>query len=73
MSRTCDLTNKRPQKGNNVSHAKNRTRRTFDVNLQSKRFWSDKYKKMIKMKVTTRAMKTIDKYGLDKARELYDI
>ena len=73
MSRTCDLTNKRPQKGNNVSHAKNRTRRTFDINLQSKKFWSDKDQKMIKMKVTTRAMKTIDKYGLDKARELYGI
>ena len=73
MSRTCELTKKRPQKGNNVSHAKNRTRRTFDINLQTKKFWSDKENKMIKLKVSTHAMRTIDKYGLDKARDLFNL
>ena len=73
MSRICQLTKKRPQKGNNVSHAKNRTRRTFDINLKTKRLWSEKEQKMIKLKISTKAIRIIDKHGLDKARNMYDL
>jgi len=66
MSRVCDVTGKKPMFGNNVSHAHNKTRRRFDVNLQKKRFWLPDEKRFITLKVSIRGMRTIDKKGIRK-------
>jgi large subunit ribosomal protein L28 len=65
MSRVCQVTGKRPMTGNNVSHAKNRTRRRFLPNLQSHRFWVEKEKSFIKLRVSTKGMRIIDKKGIE--------
>ncbi|MGE3920875.1 MAG: 50S ribosomal protein L28 [Gammaproteobacteria bacterium] len=69
MARVCQITGKRPQAGNNVSHANNKTRRRFLPNLHVKRFWSEKLQKFVKLRVSTNAMRTIDKKGLDEVLE----
>jgi large subunit ribosomal protein L28 len=66
MSKVCQVTGKRPQSGNNVSHAKNRTRRRFLPNLQNKRFWLESEKRFVRLRVSNKGMRTIDKLGLDK-------
>lgn len=66
MSRVCQVTGKRPQSGNNVSHAKNRTRRRFLPNLQYKRFWVESEKRFVRLRVCHTAMRNIDKHGIDK-------
>ena len=66
MSRVCDVTGKRTMFGNNVSHAHNKTRRRFDVNLQKKRFWLPDEKRFITLKVSTHGMRIIDKKGIRK-------
>ena len=66
MSRVCDVTGKKTMFGNNVSHAKNKTRRRFDVNLQKKRFWLPDEKRFITLKVSTHGMRIIDKKGIRK-------
>ncbi|MAE09799.1 MAG: 50S ribosomal protein L28 [Candidatus Marinimicrobia bacterium] len=66
MSRVCDVTGKKPMFGNNVSHANNKSRRRFDVNLQKKRFWLPDEKRFVTLKVSTRGMRTIDKKGIRK-------
>ena len=66
MSRVCDVTGKKPMFGNNVSHANNKTRRRFDVNLQKKRFWLPDEKRFISLKVSTHGMRIIDKKGIRK-------
>jgi large subunit ribosomal protein L28 len=63
MSRICELTGTRPMVGNNVSHAHNKTRRRFLPNLQKKRIWLPEEKKWITLKITAKAMKTLDKKG----------
>jgi len=65
MSRVCQVTGKRPQSGNNVSHAKNRTRRRFLPNLHSHRFWVAAEKRWVKLRVTSKGMRIIDKLGID--------
>lgn len=65
MSKVCQVTGKRPVTGNNVSHAKNRTRRRFLPNLQSHRFWVESEKRFVKLKVSTKGMRIIDKCGID--------
>ena len=66
MSKVCDLTGKRVIPGNNVSHAHNKTRRRFEPNLQETSLWSDSLGKMVRMKVSTSAMRTVEhKGGLD--------
>ena len=64
MSKVCELTGKRAMSGNNVSHALNRTRRKFNVNLIKKRFYIPEEDKWIKLKVSTSALKTINKKGI---------
>jgi large subunit ribosomal protein L28 len=64
MSKVCELTGKRPQVGNNVSHAKNKTKRRFNPNLQKKRFYIPEEDKWITLKVTTSAIRTINKNGI---------
>ena len=51
--------------GNNVSHAKNRTRRRFEPNLHTHRFWIEAEKRFIKLRVSTKGMRVIDKNGID--------
>ena len=67
MSMRCELTGKSFQTGNNVSHAKNKTKRRFLPNLKKVSFKSDILKKDIKLNVTNAALRTVDfKGGLDK-------
>ena len=66
MRRVCDVTGKKPMFGNNVSHAHNKTRRRFNVNLQKKRFWLPDEKRYITLNVSTRGMRIIDKRGIRK-------
>jgi large subunit ribosomal protein L28 len=66
MSRVCQVTGKRPQSGNNVSHANNKTRRRFLPNLQSKRFWLESEKRYVRLRVSHKGLRTIDKLGIDK-------
>jgi len=65
MSRVCELTGKKAMVGNNVSHAKNRTKRTFDANLIKKRFFIPAEDKWVTLKVSTSALKTINKIGIE--------
>lgn len=65
MSRVCQVTGKRPLVGNNVSHAKNRTRRRFLPNLQSHRFWVEGENRFVKLRVSTKGMRIIDKKGIE--------
>jgi len=66
MSKVCQVTGKRPQSGNNVSHAKNRTRRRFLPNLHSKRFWLESENRWVRLRVSHNGMRIIDKHGIDK-------
>ena len=66
MSKVCQVTGKRPMVGNNVSHAKNRTKRRFLPNLQIHRFWVETEKRWIKLRLTAKGMRIIDKLGIDK-------
>ena len=66
MSKFCDVTGKKPMFGNNVSHAKNKTKRRFDVNLQKKRFWLTDEKRFVTLRVSTKGMRIIDKKGIRK-------
>ena len=65
MSRVCELTGKKAMVGNNVSHALNRTKRKFNVNLVKKRFYLPEEDKWITLKVSTRALKKINKDGIE--------
>ena len=64
MSRVCQVTGKRPMAGNNVSHAKNRTRRRFLPNLHAHRFWVEDENRWVKLRVTAKGMRIIDKLGI---------
>lgn len=64
MARVCKITGKRPLTGNNVSHANNRTKRRQLPNLQKKRIWLEEEKRYVTMKISTEAIKTLDKKGL---------
>jgi large subunit ribosomal protein L28 len=65
--RVCDLTGKRAVVGNNVSHSNTKTKRRFYPNLQDKRFFIPEDNTWIKLRVTTKAMKTINKIGISAA------
>ena len=69
MARVCQVTGKRPVTGNNVSHAKNRTRRRFLPNLQQHRFWLESEKRFVSLRVTTKGMRIIDKKGIEQVLE----
>ncbi len=64
MARVCQITGKRPQVGNNVSHSNNKTRRRFLPNLQKKRFYIPEEDKWITLKVSASAIRTINKNGI---------
>jgi large subunit ribosomal protein L28 len=65
MSRVCQVTGKRPISGNTVSHANNRRRRRFLPNLHTQRFWLEGEKRWVSLRVSTNAMRTIEKKGLE--------
>ena len=65
MSRVCQVTGKRPAVGNNRSHAKNATRRRFLPNHQTHKFWVESENRFVRLRLTTKAMRTIDKNGID--------
>ncbi len=65
MSRVCQVTGKRPVTGNNVSHAKNRTRRRFLPNLHHHRFWVESEKRFVSLRVSSKGMRIIDKKGIE--------
>ena len=73
MSKVCEISGKRPQVGNNVSHANNKTKRRFNPNLHKKRFYIPEEDKWVTLKVSTSVLRTINKNGissvLKKARE----
>ncbi len=65
MSRVCQVTGKQPMSGNNVSHAKNRTRRRFLPNLHTHKFWVATENRWVKLRVSSKGMRIIDKKGID--------
>lgn len=65
MARVCQVTGKKPMAGNNVSHAKNRTRRRFLPNLHNHRFWVESEKRYVRLRVSASGMRLIDKKGID--------
>ena len=65
MARVCQITGKAPMVGNNVSHANNKTRRRFFPNLQYRRFWLETEKRWIRLRVSQKALRTIDKKGIE--------
>jgi large subunit ribosomal protein L28 len=64
MSRVCELTGKKAMVGNNVSHAMNRTKRKFNANLTTKRFYLPEEDRWITLKVSTSALKNSNKKGI---------
>ena len=69
MSRVCQVTGKRPMSGNNVSHANNKTRRRFLPNLHTHRLWVESENRWVKLKISTKGLRTIDKLGIDTVLE----
>ena len=65
MSRVCQVTGKGPTTGNNVSHANNKTRRRFLPNLHTHRFWLEAEKRFVRLRVSSRGMRIIDKLGIE--------
>lgn len=65
MSKVCQVTGKRPVTGNNVSHAKNRTKRRFLPNLHRHRFWLENEKRFVTLRVSSKGMRVIDKKGIE--------
>ncbi|MRJ10570.1 50S ribosomal protein L28 [Ornithobacterium rhinotracheale] len=67
MSRVCQITGKKAQVGNNVSHANNKTKRRFNVNLMKKRFYVPSEDKWVQLNVSANGLKTINKIGIEAA------
>ena len=65
MSKVCQVTGKKPVTGNNVSHAMNRTRRRFEPNLHYHRFWVASENRFVRLRVSSKGMRIIDKVGID--------
>ena len=73
MSKVCQITGKKPMFGNNVSHANNKTRRKFNVNLHKKKFWLPDENRYITLKISMHGLRIINKKGITRViRELRD-
>ena len=73
MSKVCQVTGKKPMFGNNVSHANNKTRRKFNVNLQKKKFWLPEENRYIKLRISMHGLRIINKKGITRVvKELRD-
>ena len=66
VAKVCIVTGKRPISGNRVSHANNKTKRRFLPNLQSKRLWSPELGRFVRLKISAKGLKTINKRGVDR-------
>ena len=64
MSKVCQVTGKKPMFGNNVSHANNKTRRKFNVNLQKKKFWVPEENRYITLRLSMHGLRIINKKGI---------
>jgi large subunit ribosomal protein L28 len=65
MSQVCEVTGKRPMVGNNVSHANNKTKRRFMPNLQSRRFWVESESRWVRLRISKKGLRIIDKNGIE--------
>jgi large subunit ribosomal protein L28 len=65
MSKVCPVTGKRPISGHTVSHANNKTKRRFEPNLHEKRIWVASEKRFIRVRLSAKALRTIDKVGVE--------
>jgi large subunit ribosomal protein L28 len=65
MARVCQVTGKKPLRGNHVSHANNKTHRRFLPNLQYRRFWVEAENRWVRLRVSQAALRTIDKKGIE--------
>ena len=65
MSRVCQVTGKRPVTGNNVSHSNIKSKRRFLPNLHNHRFWVESENRWVKLRVSTKGLRIIDKKGID--------
>ena len=65
MARVCQITGKRTVSGNNVSHANNRTKRTFKPNIHDRRFWIESEKRWVRLRVAHKGLRIIDKKGIE--------
>tara|TARA_Y100000768_G_scaffold378260_1_gene352466 strand:- start:725 stop:961 length:237 start_codon:yes stop_codon:yes gene_type:complete len=66
MSKVCQVTGKKPMFGNNVSHANNKTRRKFNVNLQKKKFWLPEENRYITLRLSMHGLRIINKKGISR-------
>ena len=69
MSRICQVTGIGPMVGNNVSHANNKQKRRFLPNLHSRRFWIESENRWVRLRVSNRGLRTIDKKGIESVLE----
>ena len=65
MARVCQITGKSTVRGNNVSHAHNKTRRSFLPNLHYRRFWVESESRWVKLRVSSKGLRILDKKGID--------
>ena len=65
MSRVCQVTGKRPLAGNHVSHAQNKTKRRYLPNLHYHRFWVESERRFVRLRVSAKGMRIIDKQGIE--------
>lgn len=71
MSRKCNISNKKGLTGNRVSHSNRKTKHVQNVNLQTKKFWDPEKRKWVKLRVSAKILKTIDKKGLTSTIKKY--
>ena len=64
MSQVCSVTGKRPRIGHTVSHSNIKTKRRFNINLHTKRFWLEDEQRFVTLRVSTEGLRTIDKCGV---------
>jgi large subunit ribosomal protein L28 len=65
MSRRCQVTGRRPSAGKNVSHSNRRTNRWFEVNVQSKRYWLAAENRWVRLRLSAKGIKTVDRDGVE--------
>jgi large subunit ribosomal protein L28 len=65
VAQVCQITGKRPRVGNTVSHANKKAKRRFNINLHDKRFWLEEQKRFVKLRVSVKGMRIIDKLGIE--------
>ncbi len=66
MAKVCPVTGKKPISGHRVSHANNKTKRRFEPNLHEKRIWVPSEKRFIRVRLSAKALRTIDKIGVER-------